>query len=147
MSDQSLTVGSLTLKNPVLTGSGTFGYALEYDDFYDVAKLGGICTKGLSLHPLVGNQPNRICETAAGMLNAIGLANVGVEAFCRDKLPKLRARGVTVVANIFGKTIEEFVAITERLDREEGDHALDLNVSCPIVDKGVMLSRREANLP
>src|SRR5258706_14304120 len=136
MSDQSLTVGSLTLKNPVPTASGTFGYALEYDHFYDVALLGGICTKGLSLYPLVGNEPNRICETAAGMLNAIGLANVGVEAFCHDKLPKLRARGVTVVANIFGTTVDEFVAIAQRLDPEEGVHALELNVSCPNVKKG-----------
>jgi dihydroorotate dehydrogenase (NAD+) catalytic subunit len=146
MFDQSVTIGSLTLKNPVLTASGTFGYALEYDDFYDVATLGGICTKGLSLHPLVGNEPNRICETAAGMLNAIGLANVGVEAFCRDKLPKLRARGVTVVANIFGTTIEEFIAIAQRLDPEEGVHALELNVSCPNVKKGGLLFGCDANL-
>jgi dihydroorotate dehydrogenase (NAD+) catalytic subunit len=146
MFDQSVTIGSLTLKNPVLTASGTFGYALEYDDFYDVATLGGICTKGLSLHPLVGNDPNRICETAAGMLNAIGLANVGVEAFCRDKLPKLRARDVTVVANIFGTTIEEFIAIAQRLDREEGVHALELNVSCPNVKKGGLLFGCDANL-
>ena len=144
--DQSVTIGSLTLKNPVLTASGTFGYALEYDDFYDVATLGGICTKGLSLHPLAGNQPNRICETAAGMLNAIGLANVGVEAFCRDKLPKLRSRGVTVVANIFGTTIDEFVAITKRLDAEEGVHALELNVSCPNVKQGGLLFGCDASL-
>ena len=144
--DQSVTIGSLTLKNPVLTASGTFGYALEYDDFYDVALLGGICTKGLSLHPLAGNQPNRICETAAGMLNAIGLANVGVEAFCQDKLPTLFARGITVVANIFGTTIEEFVAITRRLEREEGVHALELNVSCPNVNKGGLLFGCDANL-
>jgi dihydroorotate dehydrogenase (NAD+) catalytic subunit len=146
MFDQSVTIGSLTLKNPVLTASGTFGYALEYDDFYDVATLGGICTKGLSLHPLVGNEPNRICETAAGMLNAIGLANVGVEAFCRDKLPKLRARNVTVVANIFGTTVEEFIAIAQRLDPEQGVHALELNVSCPNVKKGGLLFGCDANL-
>jgi len=144
--DQSVTIGSLTLKNPVLTASGTFGYALEYDDFYDVATLGGICTKGLSLHPLAGNEPNRICETAAGMLNSIGLANVGVEAFCRDKLPKLYSRGVTVVANIFGTTVEEFVAITKRLDTEDGVHALELNVSCPNVQKGGLLFGCDANL-
>ncbi len=144
--DQTVTVGSLALKNPVLTASGTFGYALEYDDFYDVTTLGGICTKGLSLHPLVGNEPNRICETAAGMLNAIGLANVGVEAFCRDKLPLLRARGVTVIANIFGTTIDEFVAIAERLDAEEGVHALELNVSCPNVNKGGLLFGCDAKL-
>jgi dihydroorotate dehydrogenase (NAD+) catalytic subunit len=134
--DQSVTVGSLVLKNPVLTASGTFGYALEYDDFFDVSTLGGICTKGLSLEPLLGNAPARICETAAGMLNAIGLANVGVEAFCTDKLPKLRKKGVTVVANIFGTTVEEFVAIAKRLDRETGVAAIELNVSCPNVNKG-----------
>ena len=90
--DLSVQVGGVTLKNPVLTASGTFGYGLEYDGFLDVAALGGICTKGLSLAPRPGNPPDRICETAAGMLNAIGLANVGVEAFCRDKLPILRRR-------------------------------------------------------
>ena len=104
----------------MLTASGTFGYGLEYDDFFDVAELGGICTKGLSLHPRAGNAPDRICETAAGMLNAIGLANVGVEAFCRDKLPKLRARGVTVVANIFATTIDDFVASPSGSIREKG---------------------------
>ncbi len=134
--DLSVQVGSLRLANPVLTASGTFGYALEYDDFFDVAELGGICTKGLSLLPRAGNRPDRIAETAAGMLNAIGLANVGVEAFCTDKLPRLRARGVTVVANIFATTIPDFVTLAERLDREEGVAALELNVSCPNVDKG-----------
>ena len=134
--DLSVQVGPTTLKNPVLTASGTFGYALEYDDFFDVAELGGICTKGLSLTPRAGNAPDRIAETAAGMLNAIGLANVGVEAFCVEKLPKLRARGVTVIANIFATTIPEFVTLAERLDREEGIAAVELNVSCPNVDKG-----------
>jgi dihydroorotate dehydrogenase (NAD+) catalytic subunit len=80
--DASVQIGSLRLKNPVLTASGTFGYGLEYDDFFDVADLGGICTKGLSLHPRAGNPPDRICETASGMMNAIGLANVGVERAC-----------------------------------------------------------------
>lgn len=134
--DLSVQVGSLRLANPVLTASGTFGYALEYDDFFDVAELGGICTKGLSLLPRAGNRPDRIAETAAGMLNAIGLANVGVEAFCAEKLPKLRERCVTVIANIFATTIPDFVALAERLDREEGVAALELNVSCPNVDKG-----------
>jgi dihydroorotate dehydrogenase (NAD+) catalytic subunit len=136
VSSQAVRVGDLTLKNPILTASGCFGYGLEYDDFYDVATLGGICTKGLSLHPRLGNAPARICETAAGMLNAIGLANVGVEAFCTDKLPTLRSRGVTVVANIFASSVEDFVAITERLDREEGVAAIELNVSCPNVKEG-----------
>ena len=134
--DLEVAVGSLRLENPVLTASGTFGYGLEYDDFFDVALLGGICTKGLSLEPRAGNAPDRICETAAGMLNAIGLANVGVEAFCRDKLPILRRRGVTVVANVFATTVDDFVALARRLDREEGVAAVELNVSCPNVDKG-----------
>jgi dihydroorotate dehydrogenase (NAD+) catalytic subunit len=136
MIDQTIQVGSLALRNPVLTASGTFGYGLEYDDFFDVALLGGICTKGLSLHPRPGNPPDRICETPAGMLNAIGLANVGVEAFCRDKLPTLRERGVTVVANIFASTVDDFVRITERLESENGVHAIELNVSCPNVTHG-----------
>src|SRR4051812_5100861 len=134
--DLSVQVGGLTLRNPILTASGTFGYGLEYDDFFDVAELGGICTKGLSLEPRAGNAPDRICETAAGMLNAIGLANVGVEAFCRDKLPLLRARGVTVVANVFATTIEDFTRLARRLDIEKGVAAIELNVSCPNVDKG-----------
>jgi dihydroorotate dehydrogenase (NAD+) catalytic subunit len=129
-------VGALTLKNPVLTASGCFGYGLEYDDFYDVAELGGICTKGLSLHPRPGNPPERICETPAGMLNAIGLANVGVEAFCKEKLPTLRERGVTVFANIFASSVADFVAITERLNAETGIAAIELNVSCPNVTHG-----------
>lgn len=134
--DMTVAIGDLTLKNPVLTASGTFGYGLEYDDFFDVSELGGICTKGLSREPRAGNSPERICETASGMLNAIGLANVGVEAFCVKKLPILRQRGVTVIANIFATSIEDFVAIARRVDAEEGVAALELNISCPNVDKG-----------
>ena len=137
--DLSVSIGGLTLKNPVLTASGTFGYGLEYDDFFDVAELGGICTKGLSLMPRAGNAPDRICETAAGMLNAIGLANVGVEAFCKEKLPTLRQRGVTVVANIFATTFEDFAELARRVDDEPGVAAVELNVSCPNVDKGGLL--------
>ncbi len=136
MTDLSVSVGDLTLDNPVLTASGTFGYGLEYDAYFDVAELGGICSKGLSLEPRHGNPPARICETAAGMLNAIGLANVGVEAFCTDKLPKLRERGVTVVPNFFATSIDDFAALATRLDREEGIAALELNVSCPNVAHG-----------
>ncbi len=136
MSVLGVKLGELELKNPVLTASGTFGYGLEYDDFFDVAKLGGICTKGLSLHPRAGNPPERICETPASMLNAIGLANVGVEAFCTEKLPRLRERGVTVVANIFASSTDDFVRIAERLEGETGVHAIELNVSCPNVTHG-----------
>jgi dihydroorotate dehydrogenase (NAD+) catalytic subunit len=134
--DLSVKVGELTLRNPVLTASGTFGYGLEYDDLYDVAELGGICTKGLSLEPRAGNRPPRICETAAGMLNAIGLANVGVEEFCAEKLPKLRQRGVTVIPNIFGTNVEQFVSLAERFNGEKGIAALELNISCPNVEHG-----------
>jgi dihydroorotate dehydrogenase (NAD+) catalytic subunit len=139
-------VGTVELKNPVLTASGCFGYGLEYDDFFDVAELGGICTKGLSLHPRLGNPPERICETPAGMLNAIGLANVGVEAFCTEKLPILRRRGVTVIANIFASSVEDFVAIVERLDVEDGVHAIELNVSCPNVTEGGLEFGKDARL-
>lgn len=136
MTDLGVKVGSLELRNPVLTASGTFGYGLEYDDFFDVALLGGICTKGLSRQPRAGNPSIRIWETPASMLNAIGLANVGVEAFCTEKLPVLRERKVTVIANIFASSVEDFVAIAERLDAERGVHALELNVSCPNVSHG-----------
>ncbi len=136
MADMSVAIGAVELKNPVLTASGTFGYGLEHDAFFDVAELGGVCTKGLSLEPRAGNAPARICETPAGMLNAIGLANVGVEAFCRDKLPKLRERGVTVVPNIFATTVDDFAKLAARLDPEPSIAALELNVSCPNVAHG-----------
>ncbi|HVR19198.1 MAG TPA: dihydroorotate dehydrogenase [Polyangiaceae bacterium] len=146
MTELGVRVGGVTLKNPVLTASGCFGYGLEYDDFFDVAELGGICTKGLSLKPRHGNPPERICETPAGMLNAIGLANVGVEAFCRDKLPILRQRQVGVIANIFASSVADFVAIAERLEREEGILAVELNVSCPNVTEGGIEFGKDARL-
>lgn len=136
MTRQQVKIGALEVKNPVLTASGCFGYGLEYDDFYDVALLGGICTKGLSLHPRLGNRPERICETPAGMLNAIGLANVGVETFCVEKLPLLRQRSITVVANIFASSVEDFVTIAKRLEDDSGVAAIELNVSCPNVKEG-----------
>lgn len=136
MTSQQVQIGALSLKNPVMTASGCFGYGLEFDDYFDVAELGGICTKGLSLNPRPGNAPRRICETPAGMLNAIGLANIGVEAFCRDKLPILSRRGVTVIANVFASSVDDFEQLARRLDREEGIHAIELNVSCPNVAHG-----------
>jgi dihydroorotate dehydrogenase (NAD+) catalytic subunit len=146
VTSQAVRIGSLELKNPVLTASGCFGYGLEFDDFFDVSTLGGICTKGLSLKPRDGNAPHRICETPAGMLNAIGLANVGVEAFCRDKLPILRERGVTVIANIFASSVDDFVALAERLDGETGVHAIELNISCPNVTHGGIEFGRDAKM-
>jgi dihydroorotate dehydrogenase (NAD+) catalytic subunit len=146
VTELGVSVGGIRLKNPILTASGCFGYGLEYDDFFDVAELGGICTKGLSLNPRPGNPPERICETPAGMLNAIGLANVGVEAFCRDKLPILRERKVGVVANIFASSVEDFVAIAERLERESGVLAVELNVSCPNVTHGGIEFGKDARM-
>jgi dihydroorotate dehydrogenase (NAD+) catalytic subunit len=146
MTSQAIKIGSLELKNPVLTASGCFGYGLEFDDFFDVSKLGGICTKGLSLEPRDGNAPNRICETPAGMLNAIGLANIGVEVFCHDKLPLLRQRGITVIANIFATSIGDFVALAQRLDAESGIHAIELNISCPNVTHGGIEFGRDAKM-
>ncbi len=132
----SIEISGLRLKNPVLTASGTFGYGLEFTQFFDISQLGGFCTKGLSLEPMEGSPPGRIFETPAGMLNAIGLENVGTEGFIRDKLPELEQYDTHVIANIFGKTIDEFVAITERLNPCPKVSALELNISCPNVRKG-----------
>jgi dihydroorotate dehydrogenase (NAD+) catalytic subunit len=132
-------LGPLTLQNPILTASGTFGYGLEFTDFVDLARLGGICTKGLSLLPHAGNVPPRICETPAGMLNAIGLQNVGVEVFLREKLPALTARGATVIANVWGDAEEDYVAVVGALEEAENLAAIELNISCPNVAKGGML--------
>lgn len=145
-SSQRVRIGALELDNPILTASGCFGYGLEYGDFFDISKIGGICSKGLSLEPRAGNPPNRICETPGGMLNAIGLANVGVEAFCTEKLPALRPKGVTVIANIFASTVDDFVAIADRLEHEDGVAAIELNVSCPNVSKGGIEFGRDAAL-
>jgi len=134
--DLAVRVGALTLVNPVLTASGTFGYGLEFQPFFDIARLGGICTKGLSLRPRDGNAPVRIAETPAGMLNAIGLANVGVDAFIADKMPALRAARATVVANIFASSVPEFVELAARLDPVPDVAALELNISCPNVHQG-----------
>ncbi len=137
--DLAVQLGPLSLKNPILTASGTFGYGLEFTDFVDLACLGGICTKGLSLNPHAGNVPPRICETPAGMLNAIGLQNVGIEAFLTEKLPKLKEIGVTVIANVWGDLEEDYVTVVQALEGAEGLAAVELNISCPNVEKGGML--------
>ena len=132
-------LGPLELKNPVLTASGTFGYGLEFTDFMDLSRLGGICTKGLSLKPHAGNAPPRICETPSGMLNAIGLQNVGVEVFLAEKLPRLRELGATVIPNVWGDLEEDYVAVVNALEEAEGIAAIELNISCPNVERGGML--------
>lgn len=136
--DLSTRVGALALPNPVLTASGTWGYGTDLADLVGPERLGAVVTKGLSLRPRVGNPPPRICETASGMLNSIGLENIGVEAFAREKLPRLRAAGARVVVNFFGDDLDEYVACARALDGLEGVHALELNISCPNVAHGGM---------
>lgn len=131
----SVNLGRLSLNNPVITASGTFGYGREYSEFLDLNKLGAIVTKGISLHPMKGNPSPRICETPCGMLNAIGLQNVGLKAFITEHLPFLKRFRAKVIVNILGNSIEEYAEITERLD-SSGVHAIELNVSCPNVKKG-----------
>jgi len=132
-------LGPLTLQNPIVPASGTFGYGLEFTDFVDLAKLGAFCTKGLSLHPHAGNPPPRICETPAGMLNAIGLQNVGVKVFVEEKLPRLRELGATVIANVWGDAEEDYVAVVGALEGVADVAAVELNISCPNVERGGML--------
>jgi len=132
-------LGPLKLKNPVITASGTFGYGTEFLPFVDLARLGGICVKGLSLSPRKGNAPPRTFETPAGMINAIGLANVGVEEFVRSKLPALRPYGTAIIANIFGETVEEYVEVARIASGGEGLSALELNISCPNTQRGGMI--------
>jgi dihydroorotate dehydrogenase (NAD+) catalytic subunit len=130
-------IGSLSLKNPVIAASGTFGYGDEWDEFFDVTELGAVATKGLSLKPREGNPMPRIAETPSGMINAIGLQNIGVEAFLKDKLPRLEKRGVVVIANIFGNTLEEYVEIARML-QPTSVPGIELNISCPNVKAGGM---------
>ncbi len=134
--DLRVQLGPLPLKNPVLTASGTFGYGQEFSDFLDLARLGAVVVKGISLEPRAGNPPPRIAETPAGMLNAIGLENVGVERFVAEKLPYLRKRNATVVVNILGNSEDEYAALAERLEDAEGIAALEINISCPNVKEG-----------
>lgn len=130
-------IGGLQLRNPVITASGTFGYGLEFAPYGDLSKLGGISVKGTTLEPRAGNIPQRVVETAAGMLNSIGLENPGVEYFLAHYLPKLRERQVTTIVNMAGNTVPEYCQLTERL-QQPGIAALELNISCPNVKAGGM---------
>ena len=136
--DLTTKLGRLELKNPVITASGTFGYGLEYEPLVNLNLLGAMVVKGLSLKPMAGNPPPRIVETACGMLNAIGLANIGLEAFLSDKLPELRKIDTKVIANIYGHHIDEYGELAGTLKGVEGVHALEVNVSCPNVECGGM---------
>lgn len=132
----SVTVAGIKLKNPLLGASGTFGYGLTYEKFYNLSLLGGFVTKGLSQHPRKGNPPPRVAETAAGMLNAIGLQNLGVDRFIVKKMPRLRQIDTAVVVNFFGETVSEYAELAARLDALEGVAALEMNISCPNVERG-----------
>jgi dihydroorotate dehydrogenase (NAD+) catalytic subunit len=132
----SVEIGRLRLRNPVMTASGTFGYGEEYAPYVDLSRLGAIVVKGLSLKPRMGNPPPRIVETPCGMLNAVGLQNVGVNVFIREKLPFLAQFDLPVIANIFGESVEEYVKVAEILSQASGVHALEVNISCPNVKKG-----------
>jgi len=142
--DLSVAIGAVRLRNPVLTASGTFGYGLEFLPFLRLAQLGGIVTKGLSPRPRKGNPPDRIVETPAGMLNAIGLQNIGIDAFLEEKLPALREHDTAIVANVFGETEAEYVEVCEKLDAATGVAAIELNVSCPNTEAGGMLFGNDA---
>ena len=132
----SVNLAGLRLKNPVMTASGTFGYGLEFAPYMDLSSIGAVITKGLSLEPRQGNPPPRIVETPCGMLNAIGLANVGVEAFISQKLPLLKKHKTRIIANIFGETVKEYAEVARALDNAEGVDAIEINISCPNVKKG-----------
>jgi dihydroorotate dehydrogenase (NAD+) catalytic subunit len=137
--DLSVRLGGIELKNPILAASGTFGYGIEFEDIVHLDRLGGLVVKGLSKEPLTGNPPPRLFETAAGMLNAIGLQNIGAQAFLDEKLPALRAkRNVVVIANIFGYSRPDYEQTIEILNQGEGIAAYELNVSCPNTAHGGM---------
>ena len=128
----------MRLRNPVITASGTFGYGVEFAHLVDLNRLGGIVTKGISKEPIEGAPAPRLFETASGMLNAVGLQNVGVEAFLRDKLPLLRKYNTHVIVNVFGYCLDEYVEVVRRLEEGEGISAYELNISCPNVKRGGM---------
>ena len=136
--DLGVTVGALRLANPVLAASGTFGYGIEFAHIVNLERLGGIVVKGLSAHPMNGAPAPRLCETTGGMLNAVGLQNVGVRAFVAEKLPALRGCKTNVIANVFGQTTEEYVEVIRVLEEAEGVAAYELNISCPNVKQGGM---------
>jgi dihydroorotate dehydrogenase (NAD+) catalytic subunit len=134
--DLSVRIGALRLANPLIAASGCFGYGVEYAKAVDLSTLGGVAVKGLFLNEREGHPPERIVETPAGMLNAIGLQGIGVHRFIREKLPELRALGATVIVNICGSTLDEYVELARILSDAEGVAALELNISCPNIKEG-----------
>jgi dihydroorotate dehydrogenase (NAD+) catalytic subunit len=134
--DLTVSIGSLTLANPLIAASGCFGYGVEYADVVDLSLLGGVAVKGLFLNEREGHAPPRIVETPAGMLNAIGLQGIGVHRFVREKLPELRDRRAVVIVNICGTTIDEYCEVARILSDHDGVAAIELNISCPNIKEG-----------
>jgi dihydroorotate dehydrogenase (NAD+) catalytic subunit len=136
--DLSVQIGALRLRNPILAASGTFGYGVEFAHLVNLNRLGGFVVKGLSREPMEGAPPPRLCETPSGMLNAVGLQNIGVRAFIAEKLPLLRKYDTAVLANVFGYCLEDYVEVIRTLEDAEGLAGYELNISCPNVKKGGM---------
>lgn len=134
--DTSVKIGSIILKNPVTVASGTFGYGEEYSELIDINKLGGIFTKAITVKPREGNPPPRIVETSCGMLNSIGLANVGVDVFIKEKIPFLKKYDTAVFVNIAGSTVEEYLEVVNKLENTDKIDGLEINISCPNVKHG-----------
>ena len=144
--DMAVEFAGLRLANPVIAASGTFGYGIEFASILDLNELGGLVVKGLSREPMAGNPPPRLAETPAGMLNSVGLQNVGVDAFIRDKLPRLRSFRTAVIANVFGEAPEDYVEVVRRLEAAEGVAAYELNLSCPNTKCGGMIIGSEPGM-
>ncbi|ABQ26338.1 dihydroorotate dehydrogenase [Geotalea uraniireducens] len=143
--DLSVEVAGIKLRNPVMTASGTFGYGKEFADYLDLEKIGAIITKGLSIRPKAGNPTPRIVETPGGMLNAIGLQNVGIDAFIQEKLPFLRTVNTPVIVNLYGNTLEEYGELAEKLDKLPEVAGLEVNISCPNVKQGGIVFGTDPN--
>lgn len=136
MSDLSLKIGNIDFKNPILTASGTFGYGNECEDFFDISKLGGIVTKSISLKPRAGNKPKRICEVQSGLLNSIGLANIGLEKFINEKIKLIEKYKTVILVNVVGNSIEEYEEVINKLNHIDSINGYEINISCPNVKEG-----------
>ena len=138
MADLKVNIGNLEFKNPVLTASGTFGYGIEFEDFLDINRLGGIIVKGTTLEHREGNAYPRMAETASGMLNAVGLQNKGVDVFIREIYPRIKHYDTNIIINVSGSRVEDYVQVVEKLNELENIPAIELNISCPNVKSGGM---------
>jgi dihydroorotate dehydrogenase (NAD+) catalytic subunit len=144
--DLSVDIAGISLRNPIIAASGTFGYGEEFARFADLKRIGGLVVKGTSARPISGNLPPRLYPTPSGMLNAIGLENVGVDAFIRDKMPPLRRIGCNVFVNVFGFVQDDYIEVVEKLNGCDGISAYELNISCPNTERGGMVFGADASL-